>query len=697
MTNIFSSKSSPRAKGPFLQAFLSVFAKKGGGSKVNAASVPLGKPKPFNGLKKKFAVLLGGGKRKQGREHNLALVLPYTPAFGIERRNVNEWRAFVLKQAMQMLSRGVQETEEEREVRIFNEEKFEALHDETVFDLPRAIRYELTSLETFKRKLIDIYKMVTVDFSALDSTPLNAATSLEPIELLPSPKASQSNKFKLLKPINEETAYRGLFYNAPVRALSESLADRIEETTKGTCRHLGYALEQFLGGGSSAQVFSARERYSNRLFALKIAPKVWPENRAEKLVFREAKINAKLELCPWVATVEASWHDDRYYFFLMNLCPSDLQSEISVYGVIDPIRAQFYAVEMFLALEAIHAQGIVHRDIKPGNILITREGHLVLSDFGLAKDFHCVPTRRERLWQPYWMIPINKCEEDALESYYPPGSIEDVLTFATNEVLGTPQFMAPEVWKHHPYSFGADYWSAAVCLYYMVTGELPWERWQTEADAVDTLRHKILYLNIGFTDMDDVDDAAKSFLYQMLEKLPQDRLPIDKIAKHPYFEGLDWSKMRRQEVPPPWVPNFEIGHTNKWGGSYASVFIPGNLFRDKSDYISHHFNFVSRDKRQQILRLFSDEAKPKTPSSSTSTATSLPTESSYFDAVSNVGSLDVLSSECDLQASNKTIRAWKATSYIRTIRAKCPINSPAKPPSGQHELGSTTTLSSPQA
>lgn len=124
-------------------------------------------------------------------------------------------------------------------------------------------------------------------------------------------------------------------------------------------------------------------------------------------------------------------------------------------------------VEQIIALTELHKRGIIHRDIKAPNILIDREGHVVLADFGLSKNFRHAPSIAERVYQPYWPYLPHENPSSATEPRDP-----SELYFVAWDYRGSELEMAPEIHLREAYSFGVDFWSASVVLYWMLTGRV---------------------------------------------------------------------------------------------------------------------------------------------------------------------------------------------------------------------------------
>ncbi len=156
----------------------------------------------------------------------------------------------------------------------------------------------------------------------------------------------------------------------------------------------------------------------------------------------------------------------------------DLATQLARWGRLGRDRARFYAAEIVEGVDGLHAAGVIYRDLKPENILIGADGHIVLTDFGLSKEF---PRRTSAITAP--PTPSGSRNEFLSGSTTPvtasppwmkgeapqtnpwTGANDTTTTFC-----GTAEYLAPEVIQGLPYSYEVDWWSFGTMLFEMLTG-----------------------------------------------------------------------------------------------------------------------------------------------------------------------------------------------------------------------------------
>jgi serine/threonine-protein kinase len=198
-----------------------------------------------------------------------------------------------------------------------------------------------------------------------------------------------------------------------------------------------YLLEGALGRGSMARVFKARHLGLDRSCALKIMdPRLVSRHPATREQFwAEARAAANL-VHPHVVTVHNLGTDRGYDYIEMEYVQGavSLKDGLIRKGPFDPLRTAKLVWQVAIALHAAHRAGIVHRDVKPANVLLTPRGQAKLADFGLA---------------------------------------QRLVELASERLAGTPTFMAPELFKGSPASPQSDIYAVGVMLYYLLSARLP--------------------------------------------------------------------------------------------------------------------------------------------------------------------------------------------------------------------------------
>ncbi|TFK72331.1 kinase-like protein, partial [Pluteus cervinus] len=163
----------------------------------------------------------------------------------------------------------------------------------------------------------------------------------------------------------------------------------------------------------------------------------------------------------WMIWLEASWADTLNYYLLTPAFPVTIEDMLEQGGRFPPAITRFYAIELIIAVDTLHAKGIVHRDIKGANVFISDSGHVVLGDFGFSKDFGQAPTPPEIIYQPYWPYGRDQVMVDSST----PRRHPETLVFATRTPVGSYFESPPEIWEQVWYSFGVDWWALAVTVF----------------------------------------------------------------------------------------------------------------------------------------------------------------------------------------------------------------------------------------
>ena len=228
--------------------------------------------------------------------------------------------------------------------------------------------------------------------------------------------------------------------DSPRRA-SKSTSDGSRATSSqmiGTVLSGRYRLEAKLGSGGMSTVYLARDETLDRAVAVKVMHREMSEQPDQLERFRqEARAVAKLSHPNVVSVIDAG-EDGGYPYIVFEYVEGEtLKQRIARVGALDTQEAIAYAIEIARGLTVAHARNMVHRDIKPQNVLIDAEGRAKLTDFGISRQL----------------------EQDGMT--------------ATGRVLGTTDYVAPEQAMGHGVDQRSDIYSLGVVLYEMLIGQVP--------------------------------------------------------------------------------------------------------------------------------------------------------------------------------------------------------------------------------
>ncbi|KAI9839717.1 MAG: serine/threonine protein kinase psk1 [Thelocarpon superellum] len=275
-----------------------------------------------------------------------------------------------------------------------------------------------------------------------------------------------------------------------------------------------------LGKGTYGTVLLVRQRSTGRLFAQKQFRKasVIVDKYLVEQTKTERAILESINRHPFVVKLYYAFHDrEKLYLILEYAEGGELSTHLAAERMFPEDVAAFYMAEMVLALEHLHRNlGVVYRDLKPENVLLDAEGHLLLTDFGLSK------------------VPVDGGDH-------------------CKTIAGTDVYMAPEVIMGKPYGSAVDWWSFGALGFDLLTGAPPFPG-NNHAKIKEKIVHGRLQLPYYLT------PDAKDLLTRLLRKEPSKRLgwnsarDVQLIKKHRFFRKIDWKALARREADPPIHP-----------------------------------------------------------------------------------------------------------------------------------------------
>ncbi|ROL50951.1 Protein kinase C eta type [Anabarilius grahami] len=337
--------------------------------------------------------------------------------------------------------------------------------------------------------------------------------------------ASKLSEIGLLNTLSKRKSQSSLYMTGvkgqnSVKNIPAALDEQEDETVKVCLEDFSFL--QVLGKGSFGKVMLARLKSDHRVFAVKMLKKdvILQDDDVEATMI-EKRVLTLAHQHPFLTQLYYCFQTAERLFFVMEFVNGgDLMFHIQKCRRFDEPRAQFYSAEIISALMFLHSKSIIYRDLKLDNILLDRHGHCKLADFGM-------------------------CKEEIFN-----GKL-------TSTFCGTPDYIAPEIILEEPYGVSVDWWALGVLLYEMLSGHAPFEA-ETEDELFECiLRDEIIYSSW-------LSNEAEDILRGLLTRDPACRLGCmdrdggeEAITAHPFFTGLDWEKLNRREVTPPFTPRIE--------------------------------------------------------------------------------------------------------------------------------------------
>ncbi|KAL9382944.1 hypothetical protein Peur_023267 [Populus x canadensis] len=315
-----------------------------------------------------------------------------------------------------------------------------------------------------------------------------------------------------------------------------------------------FELLTIIGRGAFGEVRLCREKTTGNVYAMKKLKKSEMLRRGQvEHVKAERNLLAEVD-STCIVKLYCSFQDDEYLYLIMEYLPGgDMMTLLMRKDTLTEDEARFYVGQTVLAIESIHKHNYIHRDIKPDNLLLDKNGHMKLSDFGLCKplDSSSFPNFREDDYAG------GRNLKPSAEGTKPPmprrTQQEQLVHWQKNRrtlaysTVGTPDYIAPEVLLKKGYGMECDWWSLGAIMYEMLVGYPPFY----SEEPMSTCRKIVNWRNhLKFPEEAKLSVEAKDLIRKLLCNVEQ-RLGTKgahEIKSHTWFKGTEWDRLYQVEA-----------------------------------------------------------------------------------------------------------------------------------------------------
>ncbi|TKY67094.1 Serine/threonine-protein kinase D6PKL2 [Spatholobus suberectus] len=344
-----------------------------------------------------------------------------------------------------------------------------------------------------------------------------------------------------------------------------------------------------LGSGDMSAVYLAEPKDGGGCGALFAAKVMEKEDLARRN--KEGRARTEREILemldhPFLPTLYASIHAPKWLCFLTPFCPG---GDLHVLRQRFPNKrflesaVRFYASEVLLALEYLHMLGVIYRDLKPENVLIRSDGHIMLTDFDLSlkcddststaqiisdqnppptashNDSHVEPARvtSSSCIIPNCIVPTASCfrpkrkrkKKQSLRNG--PAFVAEPVNVRSMSFVGTHEYLAPEIVSGEGHGSAVDWWTLGIFMFELFYGVTPFKGMDHELTLAN-----IVARALEFPKEPTASAAMKDLISQLLVKDPAKRLGsvmgASAIKHHSFFQGVNWALLRC--TTPPFLP-----------------------------------------------------------------------------------------------------------------------------------------------
>ncbi|KAH8754478.1 kinase-like domain-containing protein [Hyaloscypha finlandica] len=289
--------------------------------------------------------------------------------------------------------------------------------------------------------------------------------------------------------------------------------------TKGKYSLGDFEILRTLGTGSFGRVHLVQSKHNQRFYAVKVLKKQQvvkmkqvEHTNDERRMLQEVKH-------PFLVTLWGTFQDSKNLYLVMDFVEGgELFSLLRKSQRFPNPVAKFYAAEVTLALEYLHKNQIIYRDLKPENLLLDRHGHLKITDFGFAK------------------------------------KVPDI----TWTLCGTPDYLAPEVVSSKGYNKSVDWWSLGILIFEMLCGFTPfWDGGSPMKIYENILKGRVKYPPYIHPDAQDL--LQRLITADLTKRLGNLHGGSEDVKNHQWFAEVTWERLAKKDIDAPYVPPVKAG------------------------------------------------------------------------------------------------------------------------------------------
>ncbi|KAI8335919.1 camp-dependent protein kinase 10 [Chlamydoabsidia padenii] len=288
-----------------------------------------------------------------------------------------------------------------------------------------------------------------------------------------------------------------------------------EQQTSVTRNVKDYKLLDTLGTGTFGRVYLAKERTQNKVFAVKVLKKADVVRLKQVEHINSERYVLSHVAFPFIVELHCTFQDQQCLYMVMGYVQGgELFRHLRKAGRFGNDTTKFYAAEIILAIEYLHSKDIIYRDLKPENLLLDREGHIKITDFGFAK------TVTDRTWT----------------------------------LCGTPEYLAPEIIQSKGHGKAVDYWALGVLIFEMLAGYPPFYDDNHFGIYERILGGKVQYP--GYLESSAKDLLKRLLVIDRTRRLGNLKGGADDVKMHKWLRGTDWLGLLKKTTRAPLIPAY---------------------------------------------------------------------------------------------------------------------------------------------